>query len=93
MITGQMKAGIISLRPFVPARNHAQSRAFYEALGFQSFPLGEGMTSFHVGDQPGVFAFLLQQHDVKDFAENYMMHLLVDDLDAWWTHLDGLALE
>jgi hypothetical protein len=93
MITQRMKAGIIALRPFVPARDHARSRAFYEALGFEAFPLGEQMTSFHVGNQPGAFAFLLQQFDVKEFAENYMMHLLVDDLDAWWTHIDGLSLD
>jgi hypothetical protein len=93
MITDQMKAGIIALRPFVPAKDHAQSRAFYEALGFQAFPLGERLTSFHIGEEPGAFAFLLQQYDVKDFAENYMMHLLVDDLDAWWAHIDSLSLD
>jgi uncharacterized glyoxalase superfamily protein PhnB len=26
-------------------------------------------------------------------AENFMMQLVVDDLDAWWTHISALNLE
>jgi uncharacterized glyoxalase superfamily protein PhnB len=28
-----------------------------------------------------------------DQAENFMMQLMVDDLDAWWAHIDALDLE
>jgi uncharacterized glyoxalase superfamily protein PhnB len=29
---------------------------------------------------------------VKDWAENFMMQLVVDDADAWWSHIRGLDL-
>ena len=36
--------------------------------------------------------FILQDYFQKDWAENFMMQLMVDDLDAWWTHIDALDL-
>jgi hypothetical protein len=34
-------------------------------------------------------AFLLQDYFVKEFAENLQMHLLVKDVDAWWTQIQA----
>ena len=28
----------------------------------------------------------------KEYAENFMMQILVDDLDTWWTHISSLNL-
>ena len=93
MISDAMKQGIVALRPFVPARDLAQSRAFYERLGFTAEPLGDQLFHMQLGDVDGAFCFLLQDYYVKDWAENFMMHLLVRDLDAWWAHVEALALE
>jgi uncharacterized glyoxalase superfamily protein PhnB len=30
---------------------------------------------------------------VKQFAENLMMHLLVEDVDAWWAHVQEKGIE
>lgn len=30
---------------------------------------------------------LLQRFYVKEFAENLMMHLLVQDVDGWWANI------
>jgi uncharacterized glyoxalase superfamily protein PhnB len=40
----------------------------------------------------GSGGFILQRHYQKDWAENSMMQLMVDDLDAWWSHLEALDL-
>jgi uncharacterized glyoxalase superfamily protein PhnB len=40
----------------------------------------------------GTGAFLLQQRYQKDWAENCMMQLMVDDLDSWWANLISLDL-
>ncbi|BCW89124.1 hypothetical protein sos41_22790 [Alphaproteobacteria bacterium SO-S41] len=93
MISDTMKQGIVALRPFVPARDLAQSRDFYERLGFTAEPLGDQLFNMRLGDAEGAFAFLLQDYYVKDWAENFMMHLLVRDLDAWWAHVESLQLE
>jgi catechol 2,3-dioxygenase-like lactoylglutathione lyase family enzyme len=81
-------AGVRAMRPFVPARDFAKSRDFYAHLGFTVHPLGEGLASLSLGDH----AFLLQDFFVQQWAENFMMHVLVDDLDAWWAHIASLDL-
>jgi uncharacterized glyoxalase superfamily protein PhnB len=35
----------------------------------------------------GVSSFLLQNFYNKDHAGNFMMHLLVEDVEAWWEHV------
>ena len=79
---------VIALRPFVPAKDFDTSLQFYSDLGFSTFPLGDGMASMHLGP----FAFLLQSYDREDFAEHFMMHLLVKDVGAWWARIAALDL-
>ena len=31
-------------------------------------------------------------HYVKEWADNFVMHMLVTDLDRWWKHISGLDL-
>jgi hypothetical protein len=85
-------ASVVALRPFVPAKDFGLSRRFYEALGFEVTPLGDKLAQVQLGSRRGAFCFLLQDFYVKEWAENFMMHLLVDDLDRWWQHIDSLSL-
>ena len=84
----ETKPEVITMRPFVPAKEFQTSLRFYTELGFRPFLLGDGLASMHLGP----FAFLLQDHYVKEWADNFMMHLLLRDLDAWWKRIDGLEL-
>ena len=74
-------------RPFLPTKDIEVSRAFYEALGFKKVFDSE-VVIFDVG----ATSFLLQRHFEQAWAENTMMQLMVDDLDAWWAHLETLDL-
>jgi uncharacterized glyoxalase superfamily protein PhnB len=74
-------------RPFLPAKDFDLSKRFYEALGFEKVLDGE-VAIFRAG--PG--GFILQRAFQKEWAENFMMQLMVDDLDAWWAHIKGLDL-
>ncbi len=74
-------------RPFLPTRNLELSKRFYQALGFRLVFDGE-VAIFQVGST----SFILQRHFQKEWAENFMMQLVVDDLDAWWSHLVALDL-
>jgi uncharacterized glyoxalase superfamily protein PhnB len=49
---------------------------------------GGGVAYFCCGD----CAFLLQKFYVKEFAENLMLHLLVEDVDAWWAKLNDAGI-
>lgn len=45
----------------------------------------------HVGI--GAFAFLLQDYFVREWADNFVMHMLVTNLDQWWAAISKLDLE
>jgi len=80
-------AGTESARPFIPAADFDRSKRFYETLGFEKLVDGE-VAIFRVGSS----GFILQRYDQKAFASNFMMQLMVDDLDAWWMHISALDL-
>lgn len=73
-------SGTESARPFLPASDFGSSKSFYEALGFEKELDGDDVAIFRIGTT----SFLLQNHFQQEWAENFMMQLLVDDLDAWW---------
>jgi catechol 2,3-dioxygenase-like lactoylglutathione lyase family enzyme len=75
-------------RPFLPAKDFALSKRFYEALGFKKL-LDSDVAIFETG--PGS-NFILTNFYQKDHAGNFMMQLMVDDLDAWWAHISALDL-
>ncbi len=79
---------VILARPFLPAQDFEVSKSFYEALGFTKLLDGE-VAIFACGDAPG---FILQPYYAKEWAENCMMQLMVEDLDAWWAHIGSLDL-
>jgi uncharacterized glyoxalase superfamily protein PhnB len=75
------------IRPFIPSRDFELSKRFYEALGFEKV-LDADVAIFEIGSA----GFILQRHFHQAWAENCMMQLMVDDLDAWWTHIESLGL-
>lgn len=74
-------------RPFLPCKSFETSKEFYEALGFEKLVDGE-VAVFRAGSGE----FILQQYYQQDWAENFMMQLMVDDLDSWWSHIESLDL-
>ena len=76
------------LRTFLPTQDFDVSKAFYEALGFAQVLDGE-VAIYDTAEAGGI---ILQRYYQKDWAENLMLSLQVDDLDAWWAHIDSLDL-
>ncbi len=74
-------------RPFMPAKDFELSKSFYEALGFEKVLDGE-VAIFNAGSG----GFILQRYYQEEWANNFMMQLMVDDLDAWWAHIESLDL-
>ena len=83
----KVPSGTEAVRPFLPTKDFDLSKRFYETLGFTKV-LDSGVAIFEVGSG----GFILQRHYRKEWAENCMMHLMVDDLDAWWAHIVTLDL-
>ena len=70
------------VRIFVPALDLAVSKAFYVALGWQ-FNWEEGNL---VELELAGHRFLLQGYYERAWAENFMIHVSVDDAEAWHAH-------
>jgi uncharacterized glyoxalase superfamily protein PhnB len=73
----------VELKTLVPAKDFARSQDFYQALGF-SMPWSDDNLAYM---RHGNCCFLLQNFYVREQAENFVMHLLVEDVDAWHRHL------
>jgi catechol 2,3-dioxygenase-like lactoylglutathione lyase family enzyme len=71
---------VTEIKAFVPAKDFELSKRFYQDLGFTMASEGGGIAYFHFEYS----SFLLQNFCAEGFAENFMMHLLVEDVDAWW---------
>ncbi len=69
----------VELKAFVPSKDFERSKRFYQALGFTQAWSDDNLAYFHHGN----VSFLLQNFYVEALAHNLMMHLLVEDVDAW----------
>ena len=74
---------ISDIRPFIPAQDFAISKAFYEALGWKSGWSDETMALLENGGH----SFYLQSYYVKDWADNMMLHLTVQDARACYAQI------
>jgi catechol 2,3-dioxygenase-like lactoylglutathione lyase family enzyme len=83
-----MEHKAISIRPFIGAKNYELSRSFYRDLGFQESVLTHAMSYFKTDG----IGFYLQDADVKDWIDNTMIFLEVDDVDRYWKELVALNL-
>ena len=78
----------VEIKAFVPARDFNRSKQFYQDLGFDLLWSSDDLAYLQRGD----CSFLLQNYYVKEHADNFMMHLLVDDVDAWWRHVEAQGI-
>ncbi|MEY4929913.1 MAG: hypothetical protein RI909_637 [Bacteroidota bacterium] len=84
-----MKHQAKSIRAFIGAKDFEESRLFYQALGFEESVIAHNMSYFKVTNTLG---FYLQHAYVKDWVDNTMLFLEVDDVDRYWKELQALAL-
>lgn len=77
-----------SIRPFIGSENFELSRRFYRDLGFTENVLFHNMSYFSTGD----FGFYLQDGYVKDWIDNTMVFMEVDDVDRFWKELQALNI-
>ena len=78
-----MNQAAVEIKAFVPARDFAVSKAFYSALGFEVSWSSDDLACLRLG----ATSFLLQKFYVPEHANNFMMHLLVENVDDWHRHV------
>jgi catechol 2,3-dioxygenase-like lactoylglutathione lyase family enzyme len=84
-----MLKGHISIRPFIGSADFNLSREFYRDLGFEEVELGPTMSVF----KSTTIAFYLQSYYVKDWVDNSMIFVEVEDVDEEWKRISSLGLE
>jgi catechol 2,3-dioxygenase-like lactoylglutathione lyase family enzyme len=77
-----------SIRPFIGAKNYDMSRRFYRDLGFQETIISPDMSVF----KTDTFAFYLQDAYVRQWIDNTMIFLEVDNVERFWNELLALDL-
>lgn len=77
-----------SIRPFLGTKNYEESRNFYRDLGFQEMIITSDFSYF---DSNG-FGFYLQNAYVKDWIDNTMVFMEVEDVNRFWNELVALHL-
>lgn len=77
-----------SLRAFIGAKNFEVSRNFYKDLGFEEIVLFHNMSLF----KKEAFGFYLQDAYVKDWIDNTMLFLEVEDVQECYRELLELNL-
>ncbi|MEM9807606.1 MAG: VOC family protein [Cyanobacteria bacterium P01_D01_bin.56] len=73
----------IETKSFVPSRDFKLSKEFYVDIGFELKWSDSDLAYFASGNS----SFLLQNFYVKEHADNFMMHLLVESADDWWQRI------
>ena len=77
-----------SIRPFIGAKDYEVSRNFYNDLGFTETVLDPKMSVFEFEE----ISFYLQNAYVKDWVDNTMIFLEVNELDEFWSKISTLDL-
>jgi hypothetical protein len=74
------------VRAFVPARDFALSKAFYESIGWSTeWTDGDGLALMELGGH----RFMLQNFYVKEWAENFMLTIVVANATAWFQRVSN----
>lgn len=80
----------ISLEPFVPSGNNFEgSKQLFQELGFRiNWDAGD-----YVGFQRDDCKFILQHYTNKEFAENFMVSVKIDNAEEFWKELNEKQLK
>lgn len=78
-----------SIRTFIGCKDYHESREFYQKLGFKEVDLGD-MCYFEIDHQTG---FYLQDYYIKDWVDNSMVFLELDNLDECHLTIASLRLQ
>jgi hypothetical protein len=87
-MNNQIQIKAKSIRPFIGSKNFIESRQFYNDLGFNESILSSNMSYFSTAN----FGFYLQDAFVKDWVDNTMIFMEVENVEEFWESLVALHL-
>lgn len=78
-----------AMRPMVPAKDFETSKRFYQELGFRAERLSDELVEMHLG----AYSFILQDYYVEQWADSFVIHMRVSDVNVWWNRIVSLDLQ
>lgn len=78
-----------SIRAFIGAKNFNNSRNFYQDMGFEEICITHNMSFYKLGN----FGFYLQDIYIKDWIDNTMLFLEVENLVEHFEGIKNLNLD
>ena len=84
----ELNLATVAIKAFVPAQDLELSKEFYQAIGFSLAWSSDDLACFNRGN----CSFLLQRFYVVEHAQNFMMHLLVENVDHWYQHIEAQGI-
>jgi hypothetical protein len=82
----QLNLTTTDIRIFVPALDFEQSLRFYTLLGWQLKYKDGSLAELELADR----RFWLQNYYVRDWANNFMFQVSVEDAQAWYDHVSKI---
>jgi len=79
----------IEIKAFVPSKDYELSKQFYQDLGFELASESDRIAYFKSCNS----SFLLQDFFVEEHAKNFMMHLLVENIEQFYSTLKSSGIE
>lgn len=79
------------VKVFMPAKDFGRSMGFYEAMGWKVNWRAEDDSLAEL-ELAGNRVYL-QNYYNKDWADNFMLHITVDDARGWWEHASKVIEE
>lgn len=74
---------VVDVKVFVPAKDFKLSLSFYQELGWKTIGLFDGLAELEIGG----YRFFLQNYYNKEWANNFMFYINVDDVQSWYEHV------
>jgi|SRR5215217_1078042 len=78
----------VSIRPFIGSKNFERTRNFYNDIGFSEIVLDPALSLFSWGE----LSFYLQNAYVKDWVDNTMLFIEVENVKDIWDELISMEL-
>jgi len=85
-----MNNQVISIRSFIGAKNYGVSKSFYQTLGWTINEIDNSMCYIQIVENKG---FYLQRAYVKQWINNTMLFLEIENVEAYLEKIKALNLE
>lgn len=80
---------VYDIKPFIGSKDFECSKAFYQAIGWKMSFDSPDIAELQLGN----YGFYLQRYYERKWCENSMLHITVEDAQAWYERVHTVLAE